>query len=139
MTRNQKIFLAIVAAAALAFVPSLLLYKATEPADREGLRQLFVVTVWVALIAIILAVALTRWVSVREVKAHYDGLDRGLDKVSSQAAKVAETRTNFVTNIKRQVDQGQRPLDDSSYLPRPPQPQVSFRGGNAYGDEVADA
>lgn len=81
---------------------SFILYKAIEPADHEGLRQLFVLFVgWLAPIVIIGGIALTRWVSVREVKAHYSGMDKGLDKVAGMSERIAQTRTSMVTKIKQ--------------------------------------
>lgn len=102
MTRNQRGALIAGGLVIGALSWSFIIYKAIEPADREGLRQLFVLFVgWLAPIVIVGGIVLTRWISVREVKAHYNGMDKGLDKVAGMSERIAQTRTNMVTKIKQ--------------------------------------
>lgn len=120
MTTNQKGAAFGISLLVVAGLISLLVYKAIEPVDREGLRQLFVLLFWLMIILLVSGIALTRWLSVRELRAHEHGMDKGLDKVASMAERVATTRTNLITNIRHPAPAWPAPASPAAdYLPRP--------------------
>jgi heme/copper-type cytochrome/quinol oxidase subunit 2 len=138
MSTNRKGFLFGVIVVGLALAWSFLLYKMIEPLDRESLRATTVVLVgWLLPIVLVIGIAITRWVSVREVKAHERGMDKGLDKIAGMAERVATTRTTMVTNIKRPDAGWNAPAQSAGpvldYLPRP---QVTFKSHAAGDDEI---
>ncbi len=119
MTKNRMRSLYGIGALIGAVCWTFIVFKLVEPLDRDGLRAVSVgVIAWLMPILIIAAIVVTRLLSVNEIRAHDKGLDKALDKVAGMGERVAQTRVNMVTSIKRPADvaPSNAPLK-SDYLP----------------------
>lgn len=94
-TREALIFVigfTVIAGGWIALVYGLLGYF-----DREGQRWAATGTIAILLP---LAIVITRWLSMREAKAHVSGIDKGIEKVSKVAQETASIRATLHTTIK---------------------------------------
>lgn len=83
---------------------------------------------WAATIAIAillpLAIAITRWLSMREAHAHERGIDKGIEKVSKAASDTAAIRSTLHATIKQAAQPGPGAITPArsawdDLLPRP--------------------
>lgn len=119
MSKNRVRLLYALGALFGALCWTFIIFKLIEPLDRDGLRAVSVgVIAWLLPLLLIVAIAVTRWMSVNEIRAHDKGLDKGLDKVADMGTRVAQTRVAMVTSIKRPPEgwPGNAPAR-SDYLP----------------------
>jgi hypothetical protein len=75
-----------------------LVYGLLGYADHDTQRWAATITIAVLLPG---AIVLTRLISVREIKAHERGIDKGIDKVSKAAQETASIRSTLHTTIKQ--------------------------------------
>jgi hypothetical protein len=75
-----------------------LVYGLLGYADRDTQRWAATITIAVLLPG---AILITRWLSMREAKAHERGIDKGIDKVSKAAQETASIRSTLHTTIKQ--------------------------------------
>lgn len=74
-----------------------LVYGLLGYADRDTQRWAATITIAVLLPG---AILITRWLSMREAKAHERGIDKGIEKVSKAAHDTASIRSTMHTTIR---------------------------------------